>query len=185
MKIRLASDLQRDSVVDGEGIRTVIWTQGCSHNCAGCHNQSTHSFKGGFEVEVKDILNELDTLVNSQNGITLSGGDPFFQIEACVEIAKKARQLGLNVWAYTGFTYDQILSNPKQGELLKYVDILVDGKFLIDEFSLDLKFKGSRNQRIIDVQQSLVNSEICIIEKYNPEPIKIGISYEKEEFIFI
>ncbi len=185
MKIRLASDLQRDSVVDGEGIRTVIWTQGCSHNCEGCHNVGTHSFKDGFEVDLKDVFNELEKLVFSQDGITLSGGDPFFQVEACSKIAKKAKELGLNVWAYTGFTYDQILSNPKQMELLKYIDVLVDGKFLIDEFSLDLKFKGSKNQRIIDVQESLANNEICIIEKYNSEPVKVGLSYEKEEFMFI
>ncbi len=185
MKIRLASDLQRDSVVDGEGIRTVVWTQGCSHNCSGCHNKSTHSFQGGFDVEVDDIVKELESLKYSQNGITLSGGDPFFQVEACNIIALRARELGLDVWAYTGFTYDQILSNSKMSELLQNIDVLVDGKFEIHEFSLDLKFKGSKNQRIIDVQKSLENDEICIIDKYNPEPIKIGLSYEKEEYMFI
>ena len=81
MKVRLASELQPDSIVDGDGIRTVIWFQGCSHNCEGCHNPQSHDFNGGFSVELEDIFKEIDKL-KYQNGITLSGGDPFFQPEA-------------------------------------------------------------------------------------------------------
>ena len=97
MQIRLASNLQPDSIVDGPGIRTVIWTQGCSHNCKGCHNPSTHDFKGGFSVNIEDINNELDKL-KAQHGITFSGGDPMFQAKACTEIAKHAKAIGLDVW---------------------------------------------------------------------------------------
>ena len=107
MKIRLAAPLQYDSVVDGEGIRTVIWTQGCSHNCKGCHNPETHDFNGGTLVEIEDIKKELKNL-KFQDGITLSGGDPFMQPDACLEIAKFAKKIGLNVWTYTGFTFDQL-----------------------------------------------------------------------------
>ena len=177
MKIRLASDLQPDSIVDGPGIRTVVWTQGCSHNCEGCHNPATHDFKGGFSVSTDEVNQELDTLLGQQ-GITLSGGDPMFQAKACAEIAKHAKEIGLNVWCYTGFTYKDML------ELLKYVDVLVDGKFDIKEFSLNLDFRGSRNQRIIDVQASLKENKVILIDKYMHERThKIEIPRKKHVYI--
>ena len=104
MEIRLAADLQKDSIVDGPGIRTVIWTQGCPHGCLGCHNPSTHDFDGGALVDVDYIKSEIDDLV-FQSGITFSGGDPMCQSAACYEIAKYAKDLGLNIWCYTGFTF--------------------------------------------------------------------------------
>ena len=168
MKIRLASDLQPDSIVDGPGIRTVIWTLGCSHNCKGCHKPPTHDFKGGFLVNTDEINKKLDTLLGQQ-GITLSGGDPMFQAKACAQIAAHAKEKGLNVWCYTGFTYEEVLKSKEMMELLKYTDVLVDGKFKIDEFSLNLDFRGSRNQRIIDVQKSLKENKIVLIDKYMQE----------------
>ena len=141
MKIRLAAPLQKDSVVDGFGVRTVIWTQGCSHNCPFCHNPGTHDFDGGEIFDLKSIKDELDNL-KGQDGITLSGGDPMFQIEPTLEIAKYAKKIGLNVWCYTGFTYEEVLNmgrkNPKYLELLNYLDVLVDGKFVNELKSLDL-----------------------------------------------
>lgn len=169
MKIRLASDLQIDSIVDGEGIRTVIWTQGCSHKCLGCHNESTWDFKGGFLVDVEEIKTDLKNL-KGQDGITLSGGDPMYQIDACLEIAKYAKEIGLSVWCYTGFTYEELLkmsnSNPNILKFLSNIDVLVDGKFMMELRSLDLKFKGSSNQRIIDVTSSLKKGEIVLVDKY-------------------
>ncbi len=165
MKIRLASDLQPDSIVDGEGIRTVIWAQGCSHNCPGCHNPGTHDFKGGFEVDTKEVIDELDKL-EGQQGITFSGGDPLFQVEACTEIAKHAKKIGLNVWCYTGFRYEDLIRIPKNVEFLKHVDVLVDGKFIQAEKSLNLDFRGSKNQRIIDVPLSLKSGQVVLIPKY-------------------
>ena len=159
MKLRLASDITRDSIVDGPGLRSVIWAQGCSHNCAGCHNPETHDFNGGFEADTKDVINKLASL-KLQKGVTLSGGDPFFQPEAMTEIAMAARTLNMNVWAYTGFTLDQLL-DPKSPhykerlELLQHVDVLVDGRFEIDKRDTSLLFRGSSNQRLIDVQRSL------------------------------
>lgn len=164
MKIRLAAGLQQDSIVDGEGIRTVIWTQGCSHNCKGCHNITTHDFNGGFEIDTEDIKKELSSLP-FQNGITLSGGDPLFQADACADIAKYAKKIGLNVWCYTGFTFEKLKSKSAK-ELLKYVDVLVDGKFILEEKSYNLDFRGSCNQRIIDVQRSLKENKTILIEKY-------------------
>lgn len=161
MKIRLAADLQPDSIVDGEGIRTIIWTQGCSHNCFGCHNPQTHDFKSGSLVDVDDIIKSLDE-IEGQNGITFSGGDPMFQPKQCAVIAKHAKDQGLNVWAYTGFTYEELLNSNNKDilQFLKYIDVLIDGKFEIDKKSFNVPFRGSSNQRIIDVQKSINNGKL-------------------------
>lgn len=165
--IRLAdSNLLTDSIVDGEGLRAVIWTQGCSHNCPGCHNQHTHSFDGGVVVLVDDVKAKIKDL-SLQDGITLSGGDPFFQVDAVLEIAKFAKECKLNVWAYTGFLFEDLINNPKTKELLNYIDVLVDGKFVLEKKSLCLKFRGSSNQRIINVKKSLKEGRVCTIKKYD------------------
>lgn len=154
MVVRLAADIQPDSILDGSGIRTVIWFQGCLHNCKGCQNPETHDMNGGIVVDVDELKMKLKNL-KYQSGITLSGGDPFFQPEAALEIAKFAKSIGLNVWAYTGFTYEALLSDKSRLDLLKYVDVLVDGKFMIDKKSLNCKFRGSTNQRLINVKKSM------------------------------
>ena len=183
MEIRLASDLQPDSIVDGPGIRTVIWTQGCSHNCKGCQNPTTHDFQGGFSVNVEEINKELDNLLGQQ-GITLSGGDPMFQAGACAKIAKHAKEIGLNVWCYTGFTYEQVLKSKEMMKLLKQTDVLVDGKFDINEFSLNLDFRGSRNQRNNDVQKSLKENKVILKEEYMKERThKIEVPRKKHVYI--
>ena len=165
MKIRLASDIQSDSVVDGTGIRAVVWTQGCSHNCPGCHNPGTHDFKGGFEVDV-DEVNEVISELEFQNGVTFSGGDPFFQPEACAKIAKHIQSLGMNVWCYTGFLFEDLLkaSAKKKAimDFLSNIDILVDGPFVISKRSYSAKFRGSSNQRIIDVKKSLEEGTVVL-----------------------
>ena len=183
MKIRLASDLQSDSIVDGEGIRTVIWTQGCSHNCPGCHNPATHDFKGGFLTDTDEINKEL-SLLKAQTGITFSGGDPLFQVESCTEIAKHAKKIGMNVWCYTGFTFEELIKSDKNKEFLKYVDVLVDGKFIMAERSLNVDFRGSRNQRIINVPASLEAGEVVLIPKYIGERY-VDVSIPKKEHIYI
>lgn len=163
MKVRLASNLQSDSIVDGDGIRTVIWFQGCKHHCKECQNPETWNFDGGMEVDIEDIKEQLKKL-KYQTGITLSGGDPFFQASAATEIAKFAHSIGLNVWTYTGFTYDEIINaNDEKMELLKNTDVLVDGRFEIDKKSLACKFRGSTNQRVIDVKKSLEEGGVVTI----------------------
>lgn len=171
MKIRLASDLQEDSIVDGLGIRTVIWTQGCSHNCPSCHNPSTHDFSGGEEVELDDVIYRLENLVG-QDGVTFSGGDPMFQPKQCAVLAHKVHDLNMNVWAYTGFTYEQLL-NSKNKDILDFlnnIDVLIDGKFDISKKSMDIRFRGSTNQRVIDVKKSLNQNKIIEIpvDDYKP-----------------
>ncbi len=183
MKIRLAAELQPDSIVDGEGIRTVIWTQGCPHGCKGCHNPSTHDFDGGALVDVEEVIEELKQL-KGQDGITLSGGDPVCQSGACIEICDAAHELGMNVWCYTGFTYEAMLRNPKHKSLLEHIDVLVDGKFILEEKSYDLYFRGSRNQRIIDVKRSLEEERVVLVEKYIEEK-NYSSSYKKPEYMFI
>ena len=161
--------IQSDSIVDGEGIRSVIWFQGCSHNCPGCHNPETHDFKAGYEVdleEVKDWIRELEF----QQGVTFSGGDPMMQIDALVELAKVVHECNMNVWVYTGFTYEELLKmsekNARYIDALNEIDVLVDGKFVLSKKSFDVAFRGSSNQRIIDVKKSLENDEVVLIEKY-------------------
>lgn len=163
MKVKLASNLQSDSIVDGDGIRTVIWFQGCKHHCRECQNPETWSFDGGIEFDIEDIKEQMKNL-KYQTGITLSGGDPFFQAPAAAEIAKFAHSIGLNVWCYTGFTYDEIIdANDEKMELLKNTDVLVDGRFEIENKSLACKFRGSTNQRVIDVKKSLEKGEVVKI----------------------
>lgn len=162
MKVRLAANIQPDSIVDGEGIRTVIWFQGCLHHCKECHNPETWNFDGGIEFDVEEIKAEIKNL-KYQNGVTLSGGDPFFQPIAALEIAKYAHSLGLNVWCYTGFTFEELLDEDiAKKEFLKNIDVLIDGRFEIAKKSLAYKFRGSTNQRIIDVTKSLENNKVVL-----------------------
>lgn len=170
MKIRLSSDITFDSIVDGPGLRAVIWTQGCVHNCIGCHNPQTHNLYDGYEVDTTDIIDKIKHL-KLQRGITLSGGEPFLQPEALEEIAKEARKYKFDVWSYTGFTFEELLNkeNPsyfKNLNLLKQIDVLVDGKFIESKKDIRLRFRGSSNQRIIDVQKSLKYKKIFLKDEY-------------------
>ena len=160
----------------------MLWTQGCPHGCKGCHNPQTHSFNDGVLVDVEEVIDALRE-IKHQDGLTLSGGDPVCQSEACYEISKAAHEMGLNVWCYTGFTYEKMLQNPKHRKLLEQIDVLVDGKFILEEKSYDLHFRGSRNQRIIDVQRSLKEEKVVLVEKY-AEDKKIS-HYEKPSYMFI
>lgn len=169
MKIRLAAYLQPDSIVDGEGIRTVIWTQGCPHHCFGCQNPETQDFNGGAEIEVEEVKKMIDEL-KGQDGITFSGGDPFTQPAACAVLAKYAKSKGLNIWCYTGYDYETLLALAKikkeYMDFLKEIDVLVDGKFILEQKTFNAIFRGSSNQRIIDVPLSLKNNRVELVKKY-------------------
>lgn len=164
-KIRLAANCNIDSIVDGPGLRIVVWTQGCPHHCKDCHNPQTHDYQKGFEEDTGKICALIDN-VQLQSGITLSGGEPFEQCEPLIEIAQYAKNKKLNVWAYSGYTYEQILADDQKRQLLECLDILVDGKFDTTQKHHALRFKGSKNQRIIDVQASLKANAI-VISKYD------------------
>lgn len=186
MKIRLAAYLQPDSIVDGEGIRTVIWTQGCPHHCLGCHNPETHDMEGGALVDLEEVYEIIDSL-EGQDGITFSGGDPFMQPKACSEIAKYARKKGYTIWAYTGYTFEQLMSlsktKPEFMDFLKEIDILVDGKFELSKKSYNTLFRGSSNQRIIDVAKSLKAKKTVFVEKYKTTYVLDGRTRQKGVYI--
>ena len=182
--VKLANpNIQLDSIVDGEGIRSVIWFQGCSHNCPGCHNPETHDFNSGFEVSIDEMKKKIDHL-EYQTGVTFSGGDPMMQIEALEELAKHVHECGMNVWCYTGYTYEMMLTNPKMRRLLSQIDVLVDGKFIQEEKSYDIYFRGSRNQRIIDVPKSLKEEKVVLVDKYM-EDKNYNETYKKPDYLFI
>ena len=167
--IRLAADLQSDSIVDGPGLRTVIWTQGCAHHCKGCQNPQTWDFNGGGLVPLEAVFEAIDEL-EYQTGITFSGGDPMYQPEACNLVAEYARKKGLNIWCYTGFTFEEIMAlaekKPIYREFLDKIDVLVDGRFKLEERDLSLLFRGSRNQRLIDVKASLETGKVVLVNEY-------------------
>ena len=167
MLIRLASELQKDSIVDGEGIRAVIWTQGCPHHCPSCHNPETWDYQGGFSCDIEELKKEINSL-DDEVGVTFSGGAPFEQAEACSMLAKYIHSVNLNVWCYTGYTYEQLLKKAANEssvmDFLKEIDVLVDGPFVLKLKSYDIKFRGSKNQRIIDVKKSLKTGKVVLYD---------------------
>ena len=166
--IRLAADLQSDSIVDGPGLRTVIWTQGCAHHCLDCQNPQTWDFAGGGLVPIDMVFEAIDEL-KYQTGITFSGGDPMFHPEACTKIAKYCKEKGYNIWVYTGFTYEQLLDMMKEKpiykDFLENIDVLVDGPFIANKKDLNLLFRGSSNQRLIDIPKTLKNKTVVLYDE--------------------
>lgn len=172
--IRLAGIIH-DSLTNGEGLRRVFFSQGCDHNCKGCFNKHTHSFNGGkiFDVS-KLVLNVVeDPLIK---GVTFSGGDPFQQARPFMYMALYLRNRGINIWSYTGYNIEEILNSNDifKKQLLANIDVLVDGQY-IEEYKVDgLKYRGSKNQRIIDVQKTLITGKITLLQYDN-------IGYLEEE----
>lgn len=165
MIIRTAG-IVNDSIVDGPGLRLTVFTQGCPHHCPGCHNPQSHAFDGG-ELKETDAILEMARENILLDGITLSGGEPFAQAAACAAIAKGAHASGLNVWCYTGYTFETLLEGSNEWrELLENIDVLVDGPFLIEQKTLNAPFRGSSNQRILDVPASL-RAEKAVLSPYN------------------
>lgn len=157
--------LVTDSIVDGPGFRTSIFTQGCPHHCPGCHNPGSHDFEAGTVYTLDDVEKKFsgNPLLD---GVTLTGGEPFCQAAACAELARRAHTRGLNVWTYTGYTYEKLTeiaaSDPDVAALLAVTDVLVDGPFLLSERSLELDFRGSRNQRLIDLNQTRATGAVTL-----------------------
>ena len=156
--LRLAGTVP-DSIVDGPGLRFVVFTQGCPHHCPGCHNSATWNPEGGYTTSAAEVLEEIRRRRDWLDGVTLSGGEPFRQAGALAELARECRALGLPVITYTGYTWEQLvdpLRRPADADrLLRELDLLVDGPFLLARKSLTLRFRGSANQRVIDVPASL------------------------------
>lgn len=161
--LRIAGTVQ-DSIVDGPGLRFAVFTQGCPHHCPGCHNPETHDPEGGTLVPISFLV---DAMCSNPltTGLTLSGGDPFLQAAQCVPLAQAAKASGRNVWIYTGYCYE-VLCSPDAPEewhtLLNCADVLVDGPFLLEQRSLSCPFRGSTNQRLIDVPKSRAKGAVVL-----------------------
>lgn len=164
--IRL-SGIAYESLVNGPGMRRVFFAQGCRHKCKGCFNPDTHDFNGGEDRNMDELIEAV--LENPMlRGVTFSGGDPWEQADKFAYMAKIFKEHNLNVWSYTGYTYEYILEHKDErngwNELLNNIDVLVDGRFEEDMMQEGLKFRGSYNQRIIDVKESLKEGKIIVLE---------------------
>lgn len=164
--IRL-SGIAYESLVNGPGMRRVFFAQGCKHNCPGCFNPDTHDFTGGEERNMDELIKDvLDNPI--LKGVTFSGGDPFEQADKFAYMAREFRNNGLNVWSYTGYKFENIIkqleNNNGWKDLLNNIDVLVDGRFENDKMQDGLKFRGSLNQRIIDIKESLKTGKIVILD---------------------
>ena len=157
------SGIVTDSIVDGPGIRTTVFAQGCPHHCPGCHNPETWAFGCGTKVPVEEIASI--ALSNPlSRGVTFSGGEPFAQPEGFTRLAKLLKASGCEVASYSGYTFEQLLEGtPEQKALLESLDVLIDGPFVQEEKSLEISFRGSRNQRILDVPKSLAAGEAVLV----------------------
>ena len=162
--LRIAG-IVRESIVDGPGIRFTIFCQGCPHACDGCHNPETHDFAGGKDVSIERLLEEIDK-DPLLAGVTFSGGEPFCQPEGFVELGKRIKERGLNITAFSGYTLEELMSlgiqNAAIAELLELTDILIDGPFQKELKDLTLQFRGSKNQRVIDMNETRKREEVSI-----------------------
>ena len=160
-------DILEDTTVDGPGFRTAIYAAGCPNGCSGCHNPESWDINRGHWMSTEEILEKV--LADNFADVTFSGGDPMFQPEGFTQLAHAIKvRSRKNIWCYTGYTFEKLLRNPRQAQLLKYIDVLVDGKFKKELRDEELYFRGSRNQRLIDVQTSLQKGE-TVIYHYNPK----------------
>lgn len=161
--IRLSGPLEHDNIVNGDGLRAVLWTQGCPNGCIGCQNPETWDYNAGFLVEIEEVKRRLGEF-RGQTGITFCGGEPFVQPRGCKEIADFVRkELGWDVWSFSGFTYEVIKEyGGEPWEFLKSLNALIDGPFILKERDLSLRFRGSRNQRLFKLEYG--TGEILSVE---------------------
>lgn len=163
------SGLVKESVVDGPGLRLTVFTQGCPHHCPGCHNPDTHDFEGGYNWDAGEILVAFHRNPLLQ-GLTLSGGEPFCQAKELLPLAREVRLLEKDVVCYTGYTLEELLAmaeeQPEVAGLLEQIDLLIDGRYHQEERDLTLRFRGSRNQRVLQLPASLEKKEAVWAEGY-------------------
>lgn len=162
-----------DSIVDGPGLRFAVFVQGCSHRCPGCHNPKSQAFEGGTMVAIAELVEEI-----RKNGlvrdVTISGGEPFDQAAACAELASQLVAGGYKLWTYTGYVYEDLiaLDNEAVQTLLDKTDVLVDGPFVPSKRSLGLKYRGSSNQRLIDMNKTRAKGSVTLWETNESFPTK-------------
>ncbi len=171
MTLRIAG-VVKESIVDGKGLRFVIFCQGCPHNCPGCHNPHTHDFEGGYEIELDKIIDAIKKNPLLQ-GVTFSGGEPFCQAEAFAELGRKIKEIRgmkLDIMSYSGWTLEQLQEKAKEdkgvSDLLSVCDYLVDGPFILAERDLTLRYRGSKNQRYIDLKKTFRRGEVILAPEH-------------------
>ena len=156
---------------DGPGLRTSIYFAGCRHHCPECHNPQTWDFLAGRDMDISEVLT---TVLYNDAPVTFSGGDPIYQAEAILPLARAIREAGLGIWCYTGFTFEQLKNGIDDvpatvlSDFLALVDVLVDGPFIAEKKDLTLLFRGSTNQRLIDMRRTLASGEIV---EFTPESV--------------
>lgn len=155
MKIRIA-DIKYETMVDGPGFRTSLYCQGCGHHCRNCHNSQTWDFEGGKEYDVEELFDII--LMEPLSDVTFSGGDPMFQVEGFTQLAKLIKnKTNKTIWCYSGYTYQEIKESPKMRQILPFLDVLVDGRYVDEKRNTDLKFRGSENQRILHLKDGEID----------------------------
>jgi anaerobic ribonucleoside-triphosphate reductase activating protein len=168
MKVQILG-IERHSSVNGPGVRYVVFTQGCPHACPGCQNPDSWSIHGGVTYDTKDIINDILS-TKYIDGVTLSGGDPLYQAKPILEIVKALKEKNINIWCYTGWTYEQLDSlqvGKEAKEVLSYLDVLVDGPFVQSLLSQDCIYRGSSNQRLIDCQKSIKAKQVVEVTSFD------------------
>ena len=158
-------------MVDGPGFRTSIYCAGCRHACPGCHNPQSWDFSGGHAMTTEDIMRVIES--DPYANVTFTGGDPMYQPEGFAELARTIRERTTkDIWCYTGFTFETLVNNPRQRALLEQIDVLVDGPYIKDQRDETLLFRGSRNQRIINVKDSLAKGRAVL---FNPQFLAVEV----------
>ena len=154
-------DIISGTSVDGPGLRTSIYFAGCSHNCPGCHNPESHDLEGGHPMTADEIM---EVITDNDFNVTFSGGDPMYQAEALLPLARLIKEAGYTLWCYTGYSYEEVTASPGMNKLLDYVDVLVDGRYIDALRDTQLRFRGSSNQRIIDVRASRNAGDVVLTQ---------------------
>lgn len=148
-------DIVDGTIVDGPGLRTSIYLAGCKHQCPGCHNPQSWDFKAGHPMSIEEIIDHIE---ENDFNVTLSGGDPLYQLDSVIHLCQRIKELGKNIWLYTGFTYEEILADPQLSKITEWVDTIVDGPFIAELRDISLRFRGSSNQRIITLHEHSAQS---------------------------
>ncbi|MDE6090978.1 MAG: anaerobic ribonucleoside-triphosphate reductase activating protein [Duncaniella sp.] len=148
-------DIVPGTSVDGPGLRTAIYFAGCEHKCPGCHNPQSWDFDGGQDMSIDEVM---AVVIENDFDVTFTGGDPLYSVETILPLAREIRRIGKSIWCYTGFRYEEIVSHPRMRELMEYIDVLVDGPFVESLRDVHLLFRGSSNQRLIDLHKSTPDS---------------------------
>ena len=161
-KLRMCG-VEPESIVDGPGFRYVVFVQGCPHACPGCHNPESHDFNAGYDLSLDELMADIERSKHLR-GVTFSGGEPFCQVEGLLELAKRVKAKGLDIMSYTGYTLEELKARKDKAtdELLDMIDILVDGRFVEAERNLTLLYRGSENQRVIDMAKTRASGEVVL-----------------------